>query len=49
MGPVDPLPRRRDPEAGVNLDVWVGAVGIGVFALVILAGMLLFASRDEEA
>lgn len=33
----------------MSLDLWVGAVGIGVFALVILAGMLLFASRDEES
>ncbi len=33
----------------MNLEAWIGGVGIVVFALVFLAGMLLFASRDLEA
>lgn len=33
----------------MSLEVWVGGVGIGVFALIFIAGMLMFASLDTEA
>jgi len=32
----------------MNIEIWVGGVGIAVAALVFIAGMLLFASRDQE-
>jgi hypothetical protein len=33
----------------MDIEMWVGLVGICVFTLVFIAGALLFASRDQEA
>ena len=33
----------------MSIELWVGLVGIFVFTLVFIAGMLMFASRDQEA
>jgi hypothetical protein len=33
----------------VSIELWIGLVGVFVFTLVFIAGMLLFASRDSEA
>ena len=32
----------------MNVELWIGGVGITVFALVFLAGMLMFASLDTD-
>jgi len=32
----------------MDLELWIGGVGIVVFALVFLAGMLMFASLDID-
>lgn len=32
----------------MSLEAWIGGVGIAVFTLVFMAGMLLFASVDEQ-
>ena len=32
----------------MNLEVWIGGVGIAVFALVFVAGMLMFANLDID-
>ena len=32
----------------MSLEAWVGGVGIAVFTLVFMAGMLMFASQDHE-
>ena len=32
----------------MTLELWVGGVGIAVFALVFLAGMLMFANLDVD-
>ena len=58
--PTNNVPRQPLPRGGSILDrtelpltlllleIWVGGVGIAVAALVFIAGMLLFASRDQE-
>lgn len=33
----------------MSLEAWVGGVGIAVFTMVFLAGMLMFAQLDREA
>jgi hypothetical protein len=33
----------------MDLELWIGGVGIVVFALVFLAGMLMFASLDIDS
>ncbi len=32
----------------MSLEVWVGGVGIAVFTLVFIGGMLMFAGQDHE-
>ena len=32
----------------MELEVWIGGVGIAVFALVFVAGMLMFANLDID-
>jgi len=32
----------------MTLELWIGGVGIAVFALVFLAGMLMFANLDVD-
>ena len=32
----------------MSLEAWIGGVGIAVFTLAFMAGMLLFASTDEQ-
>ena len=32
----------------MELEMWIGGVGIAVFALVFVAGMLMFASLDID-
>jgi len=33
----------------MELEMWIGGVGIAVFALVFLAGMLMFSSLDIDS
>jgi hypothetical protein len=32
----------------MSIEIWIGGVGIVVFTIVFIAGMMLFASRDQE-
>ncbi len=48
LGSFDPVAGRSFEKVMMSIEIWIGGVGIVVFTLVFIAGMMLFASRDQE-